>query len=100
MARRPVAAICWENAAGQREFPDAILLAQRRRQRRITPWDFAERVLVQVFPPCGGTLLGGNLGPSVVLGAFLHESDERSGPVRRVQCDETQSPLANARHEA
>ena len=36
MARRPVAAICWENATGQREFPDAILLAQRRRQRRIT----------------------------------------------------------------
>ena len=100
MTRRAVAAIRGKDAAGQRELPDAVRLAQRRRQRSVTARHFAVGVLVGVFELGRGALGGGNLRECIVLGPFLHEPHERLCPMRRVQRDESQFSLTHASHQA
>jgi hypothetical protein len=96
----PSAAIRGKDAAGQREFPHTVLLAQRGRERPIAARHFAQRVLIKVFELRRGALGGGNLLQRIRLRPLLHQSHERPRPMRRMQRDETKFPAAHASHQS
>ena len=87
MRRGSVGAVDGEDALRQRQTPDRADLLDVRRRRGTLLREDAVRLLVHVFPPCGGPLSFRQRGDGIGLGALLHQADERLGPVGRVEGD-------------